>query len=105
MQNYKNLPKDVKLIDVRKSDERKDGFISDSTNVSVEENEVTTFISKLPEKSYVIFYCSGGSRSLEAWQKAKKAGFDKAVYFDATVKCKANECELKPNETLDPTDW
>lgn len=104
LQNYNKLPNNVKIVDVRKSDERKNGFISGSSHVSIEENDINTFVSKLP-KTYVIFYCSAGGRSLEAWQKSKKAGFDKAVYFDAVVKCNGNKCDLKPNDALEPSDW
>lgn len=102
--NYSHPPKDVTIIDVRKSDERANGFLPHAMHISVEENDVKSFAAKLP-KTYVIFHCSAGSRALEAWQKAKKAGFTKAVYIDASFKCDGSDCKFTPNEPLDPTDW
>lgn len=104
LQNYKNLPAGVKIVDVRRSDERAAGHIPGSIHVSIEENDDKAFLAKLPD-SYVIFHCSAGGRSLEAQAKAKNGGFTKGVYLDSTVKCKGNECSFAPNEPLDPTDW
>ncbi|MCR4942015.1 MAG: rhodanese-like domain-containing protein [Campylobacter sp.] len=104
LQNYKNLPKDVSIVDVRKSSERGGGYLPFALNVSVEENDVESFAKKLP-KGYVIFHCTAGSRALEAYQKAKKAGLKNTVYLDAAAKCVKDECEFTPNEALDPVDW
>ncbi|MDO5045260.1 rhodanese-like domain-containing protein [Campylobacter sp.] len=104
IQNYKKLPSGVKIVDVRRGDERAAGFIPGSIHVSVEENDEKAFLAKLPD-SYVIFHCSAGGRALEAQAKAKKAGFAKGLYIDASVKCKASDCAITPNEPLDPTDW
>lgn len=104
MQNYKNLPTDVKIVDVRRSDERASGHIPGSLHVSIEENDDKAFLAKLPD-TYVIFHCSAGGRALEAQGKAAKGGFTKGVYIDASVKCKGKECSIAPNEPLDPTDW
>lgn len=104
LQNFKNLPKGVKIIDVRRSDERAIGALPGSLHISLEENDDKSFLTKLPD-TYVIFHCAAGGRAMEAQQKAQKAGFTKGVYIDARVKCKSNECEFTPNEPLDPTDW
>lgn len=105
LENYKNLPKDVVIIDVRKKSEHEKGAVPNSQNISFEENSAKDFLEKLPKDGYIIFHCLAGSRSLEAWQAAKKAGFTNALYLDAGVKCDKNECKFTPNETLDPTDW
>ena len=104
LQNYKKLPDGVKIVDVRRSDERAAGFVPGSLHISIEENDAKTFLSKLPD-TYVIFHCSAGGRALEAQSKAMKAGFAKGVYIDAVVKCKGSDCSFTPNEPLDPTDW
>ena len=97
--------KDVVIIDVRKKSEHEKGAVPNSQNISFEENSAKDFLEKLPKDGYIIFHCLAGSRSLEAWQAAKKAGFTNALYLDAGVKCDKNECKFTPNETLDPTDW
>lgn len=104
VENYKKLPAGVTIVDVRRSEERAAGFVPGSLHVSIEENDTKAFLSKLPD-TYVIFHCSAGGRSLEAYGKAKKGGFQKGLYIDAAVKCKGNECSFTPNEPLDPTDW
>ena len=104
LKNYKNLPKGVTIVDVRRSDERAAGFVPGSLHISLEENDNKTFLSKLPD-TYVIFHCSAGGRALEAQGKAKKGGFTKGVYIDAGVKCQGSDCTITPNEPLDPSDW
>jgi len=104
LKNYKNLPKGVTIVDVRRSDERAAGFVPGSLHISLEENDNKTFLSKLPD-TYVIFHCSAGGRALEAQGKAKKGGFTKGVYIDAGVKCQGSDCTFTPNEPLDPSDW
>ncbi len=106
LKNYKNLPENVQMVDVRGSSERKEGFIKGSIHVSIEENKPKEFISKLPTDGYIIFHCSAGGRSIEAHELTKDENFKgKAVYLDANIKCVGNDCEIKPNEPLDPSDW
>lgn len=108
LKNYQNLPKNVTIIDVRGTDERKVGFIENSIHVSIEENKPKAFISKLPKTGYMIFHCSAGGRSIEAYELIKNekfSGLDRAVYLDANIKCKGNQCNIEPNEPLDPIIW
>lgn len=104
LKNYQNLPKDIAIVDVRDSDERESGFVPDSIHISLYETNTKDFIQKMP-KNYVIFCCSSGSRAMEAWQKSRKLGFEKTLYLDAVIECKADKCEFIPNDPLDPTDW
>lgn len=107
LKNYQHLPKDVIIIDVRGSDERKEGFIKGSKHISLEENKPKEFLSKLPKTGYMIFHCAAGGRSIEAYELLKDEKFKgaTAVYLDANIKCKGNDCEIKPNEPLDPVAW
>ncbi len=106
LKNYTHLPKNVTLVDVRGSSERKAGFIKGSKHVSLEENKEKAFISKLPKKGYIIFHCAAGGRSMEALERVNDSKLKgRAVYLDANIKCKGNDCKIEPNEALDPTDW
>jgi rhodanese-related sulfurtransferase len=102
---YKNLPKGVTIVDVRRADEREAGFLPNSVHASIEENSTEEFLAKLPKEGYIIFHCAAGGRAMEAQAKAKEGGFDNAVYLDAGVKCKGSECTFTINEPLDPSDW
>ena len=106
--NYKNLPENVTIVDVRGKSERAEGFIKGSKHVSFEENKPSDFISKLPKEGYIIFHCAAGGRSMEARDlvKAQKfEGANRTVYLDAAIKCSGNECKIEPNEPLDPMPW
>ncbi len=106
LKNYKHLPKNVTIVDVRSSDERKAGFIKGSVHVSLEENKPKAFLAKLPTEGYIIFHCAAGGRSIEALDLTKNGQFEgKAVYLDANIKCKGNDCKIEPNEPLDPVEW
>jgi rhodanese-related sulfurtransferase len=102
---YKDLPKGVTLVDVRRADERAGGFVPGSVHASIEENSTEEFLAKLPKEGYIIFHCAAGGRAMEAQAKAKAAGFDNAVYLDAGVKCDGSDCTFNVNEPLDPSDW
>ena len=45
---------------------------------------------KLPKGKTVVFNCTAGGRSIEAWTKLKNAGLDisEVFYFDANIECK-----------------
>ena len=60
------------------------------------------FVSKLPKGKTIVFNCSAGARSMEAWDKAKdgKADMTKVYYFDANIECKGNDCKIEVNEPL-----
>ncbi|MCR4941474.1 MAG: rhodanese-like domain-containing protein [Campylobacter sp.] len=105
VQNYQKLPKDVTLIDIRTADERALGYIEGSKHISIDDTkDIKKFIAQLP-KGYVIFYCSTGTRSLEAYEKVIAAGYDKGLFLDAPVKCKGKKCNFTINEPLMPTEW
>ena len=104
-ENYKNLPEDVVVVDVRRADERAAGHLPNTVHVSVEENSTDEFLAKLPKDKYIIFHCGAGGRAMESQGKAKDGGFDKALFLDANVKCEGSECKFDINEPLDPSDW
>ena len=58
---------------------------------------------KLPKNKTIVFNCTAGGRSIEAWTKLNEAKFDvsEIFYFDANIDCIANECKIEANEPLD----
>jgi rhodanese-related sulfurtransferase len=102
---YKDLPKGVTIVDVRRADERAAGFVPGSVHASIEENSTEEFLAKLPKDGYIIFHCAAGGRAMEAQAKAKEGGFENALYLDAGVKCEGSDCKFTINEPLDPSDW
>ncbi|WP_458701213.1 rhodanese-like domain-containing protein [Sulfurospirillum sp. 1307] len=100
--NYKNL-KNVQIVDVRSPDEFKEGHLVGAINIEAEKiKSPKEFVSKLPKGKTIVFNCSAGARSLEAWNKAQEGGADmsKVYYFDANIECKGNDCKIEVNEPL-----
>jgi rhodanese-related sulfurtransferase len=80
----KNAPDSVYLIDVRTLEEFKAGGFKGSTHMTVD--EVEEKIAALPSDKPIIFVCSTGARSGEAYDIVKMAREDLEVYFlDANV--------------------
>ncbi len=80
----KNAPDSVHLIDVRSPEEFKTGAFKGAVNMTVDEVEAK--VAELPSDKPIIFVCSTGSRSGEAYDISKMARDDLEVYFlDATV--------------------
>ena len=57
---------------------------------------------KLPKGKTIVFNCSAGARSIEAWSKLKKDQVDVSdiLYFDANVTCEGENCKIEVNEPL-----
>jgi rhodanese-related sulfurtransferase len=69
--------KSLKLVDVRTSNEFKQGHIKNAVNIDVFKSD---FVEKC-EKKYnstdtLILYCRSGQRSMNAAKKLEKAGFN-----------------------------
>ncbi len=108
VENYQNFSKNIIIVDVRREDERKLGFIKGSIHVSFEENDTQDFMSKLPKKGYIIFTSLTGARSAEAYELMKNEKYERLnniVYLDANIKCKENNCIVNPNKPIKPTIW
>ena len=80
----KNAPDSVYLIDVRSIDEFKTGGFKGAKHMTVD--QVEEQVAQLPKDKPIIFVCSTGARSGEAYDIVKMAREDLQVYFlDATV--------------------
>lgn len=97
------IPANVAVIDVRTAGEFANGHIKGAVNIEAGKLDAKDLAAKLPKGKVVIFNCSAGGRSMEAFMKLKDAKIDvsKILYFDANIKCEKNgKCEIKVNEPL-----
>lgn len=98
-----NVPAFIQIVDVTAPDEYKAGHIKGAINIPAEELKAKELLAKLPKDKTVVFNCTAGGRSIEAWTKLKEAGIDvsEIFYFDANIDCKGNECKIEVNEPID----
>ncbi len=97
------VPSYVQIVDVTSPDEFKAGHIKGAMNVHAEKFKANDFYAKLPKNKTIVFNCTAGGRSIEAWQKLKDANLDvsEVYYFDANIVCKGSECKIEVNEPLE----
>lgn len=97
------VPKNLVIVNVLPEKDYKKGHIKGSINIEAEKLNAKELLAKLPKDKAVIFHCSAGSRSLEAWMKLQKDGanMSEIFYFDANVKCDSNKCSIDVNEPLE----
>ena len=98
-----NVPSYVQIVDVTAADEFKAGHIKGSINVTAEPLNAKELLAKLPKGKTIVFNCTAGGRSMDAWGKLKQAGYDisEVYYFDANIDCKGNDCKIEVNEPID----
>ncbi|WP_298753646.1 rhodanese-like domain-containing protein [uncultured Arcobacter sp.] len=98
-----NVPSFIQIVDVTAPDEYKLGHIKGAINIEAEKLSAKELYSKLPKDKTVVFNCTAGGRSIEAWAKLKDAGIDisEIFYFDANVDCKGTDCKIEVNEPIE----
>lgn len=96
------VPEYIQIVDVRSPVEYKAGHLKGAINIDHEKMSAKEVAAKLPKGKTVVFHCSAGGRSVEAWQKLKKDGVDvsEVLYFDANIDCKGTECKVEVNEPI-----
>jgi len=97
-----NLPANIQIVDVRTPEEFKTGALPRAINIEAGELKAKEFVSMLPKDKTIVFNCSAGARSMEAWDKAKDGGADmsKIYYFDANIECEGGKCKIEVNGPL-----
>lgn len=97
------IPSYVQIVDVTAVDEFKSGHINSAINIEAAKYKAEEFYSKLPKNKTIVFNCTAGGRSIEAWAKLKDAKLDisEVYYFDANIDCKGNDCKIEANEPLE----
>lgn len=99
-----NLPSNVLLVDVRDPASYENGHIPGATHIYASRMKAEAFASVLPKDKELVFYCSSGTRAIEAREFVKEVNIPNlatALYLDAKVDCnKNNECTIEVNEPL-----
>lgn len=91
--------KDVQLVDVRTSEEHKEGYIEHSQNIDFNSPTFDEDISKLDKSKPVILYCKGGRQSAQCAKKLLEAGFIKIYELEGGItqwKFKGLEVKIQP---------
>lgn len=97
------VPEIIQIVDVTAPNEFKNGHIKGAINIEAAKLTAEELISKLPKGKTIIFNCTAGGRSIEAWAKLKAKKFDisEIYYLDANISCKGNDCKIDVNEPLE----
>jgi rhodanese-related sulfurtransferase len=97
------VPSYVQIVDVTAADEFKAGHIRGAVNIEAANFKADEFYKKLPKNKTIVFNCTAGGRSIEAWTKLNEAKIDvsEIFYFDANIDCIGNKCKIEANEPLD----
>lgn len=97
------VPAFIQIVDVTAPNEFKNGHIKGAINIEAAKLSAEELLSKLPKDKTVVFNCTAGGRSIEAWAKLKAKKFDisEIYYLDANISCKGNDCKIDVNEPLE----
>lgn len=81
------VPEFIQIVDVTAPNEFKNGHIKGAINIEAAKLTAEELISKLPKGKTIIFNCTAGGRSIEAWAKLKAKKFDisEIYYLDANI--------------------
>lgn len=96
------VPDYIQIVNVLSAKDFKKGRIKGSINIEAEKLSGKELYEKLPKDKTIIFNCTAGSRSIEAWMKLKKEKVDMSeiLYFDANITCEGENCKIEVNEPL-----
>lgn len=96
------VPEYIQIVNVLSEKDFKKGHIKGSINIEAEKLSAKELFEKLPKGKTIIFNCTAGSRSIEAWSKLKKENLDISdiLYFDANITCEGEKCKIEVNEPL-----
>uniref|UniRef100_UPI004048572F rhodanese-like domain-containing protein n=1 Tax=Aliarcobacter sp. TaxID=2321116 RepID=UPI004048572F len=98
----KNIPSYIQIVDVTSESEFSNGHINGAINIEAAKFNAKDFFEKLPKNKTIVFNCTAGGRSIEAWSKLNDEKFDMSeiYYLDANISCKDNDCKIDVNEPL-----
>ncbi|WP_320035877.1 rhodanese-like domain-containing protein [Halarcobacter sp.] len=97
------VPSYIQIVDVTSADEFKAGHLKGAINITAENFSAKELVAKFPKDKTIVFNCTAGGRSMDAWTKLNEAGVDvsEIFYFDANIDCKGNDCKIEVNEPLE----
>ncbi|MDD3055806.1 MAG: rhodanese-like domain-containing protein [Aliarcobacter sp.] len=96
------LPSYIQIVDVTSPNEFKNGHIKGAINIEASKLTAKELLEKLPKNKTIVFNCTAGGRSIDAWSKLndEKIDVSEIYYFDANISCKDNNCKIDVNEPL-----
>lgn len=99
----KKVPSYVQIVDVTAPNEYSNGHLYGAVNIEAAKFTAKELLEKLPKNKTIVFNCTAGGRSTEAWTKLndKKYDMGEIYYFDANIDCKGNDCKIEANEPLE----
>lgn len=97
------VPSYVQIVDVTTVSEYNEGHLKGAINIEADKLTAKELYSKLPKNKTIVFNCTAGGRSTEAWTKLNDEKFDMSeiYYFDANIDCKGTSCKIEPNEPIE----
>lgn len=97
------IPANVQIVDVTSPQEFSKGHLKGAINIEAEKLSPKELYAKLPKNKTVVFNCTAGGRSLDAWTRLKNSKVDMSeiFYFDANIDCKGNDCKIEVNEPIE----
>ena len=98
--NKNKIPAGYQLVDVRKTEQYKEGHIKGAINIPQDPKTKGIDSSKLPKDKLVIFYCNTGMMSIDSYVSLDKKSKENVLYMDANVECKGTNCKVEANENL-----
>lgn len=72
----------VVIVDVRTSDEFKDGHLKGAKNIDIMGDEFEAQLAKLDKTQPTLVHCQAGGRSMRALKVFQKLGFEKLIHLD-----------------------
>ena len=96
------VPEYIQIVNVLSAKDFTKGHIKGSINIEADKFTAKELLEKLPKDKTIVFHCSAGARSIEAWSKLKKDNVDisEILYFDANIVCEGENCKIDVNEPL-----
>ena len=97
------VPDFIQLVNVTAPNEFETGHLKGSINIEASKLNAKELYEKLPKNKTIVFNCTAGGRSIDAWTKLKSNKFDisEIYYLDANITCKGTECKIEVNEPLE----
>lgn len=96
------VPEYIQIVNVLSAKDFTKGHIKGSINIEADKLSAKELHEMLPKGKTIVFHCSAGARSIEAWSKLKKDNVDISdiLYFDANIVCEGENCKIDVNEPL-----
>jgi len=102
LNSNKPLPKNLHIVDVRKTEKYKTQHIKGAISIPYDKDAEKIDVSKFPKDGIVVFYCNTGLMSIDARTSLDEELAKRVFVFDVTYKCdKDNKnCKINPNEAM-----